>query len=57
MEFAAVAATSAGAQEIILGAQLTTRDFYKRLGYLEEGAVYADAGIEHVAMRKCHRCK
>jgi predicted GNAT family N-acyltransferase len=57
MEFAAVAATSAGAQEIILGAQLTARDFYKRLGYLEEGAVYADAGIEHVAMRKSHRCK
>ena len=52
MEFAAVAASRDGAEEIILGAQLTAREFYKRLGYIEEGAVFDDAGIPHVMMRK-----
>jgi predicted GNAT family N-acyltransferase len=52
MERAAATASRAGADEIILGAQLTARGFYERLGYVEEGAVFDDAGIPHVMMRK-----
>jgi predicted GNAT family N-acyltransferase len=52
MERAAATASRAGADEIILGAQLTARGFYERLGYVEEGAVFDDAGISHVMMRK-----
>jgi len=52
MEFAAVIAARRRAEEIILGAQLTACEFYKRLGYTEEGAVFDDAGIPHVMMRK-----
>jgi predicted GNAT family N-acyltransferase len=52
MEFAAAAASRRGADEVVLGAQLTACEFYKRLGYVEEGAVFDDAGIPHVMMRK-----
>jgi predicted GNAT family N-acyltransferase len=52
MEFAAATASRRGAEEIILGAQLAAREFYKRLGYTEEGAVFDDGGIQHVMMRK-----
>ncbi len=52
MEFAAAAASRDGAQEIILAAQFTAREFYKQLGYIEEGAVFDEAGISHVMMRK-----
>jgi predicted GNAT family N-acyltransferase len=52
MECAAATASRAGADEIILGAQLTAREFYQRLGYVEEGGVFDDAGIPHVMMRK-----
>src|SRR5262249_52822098 len=52
MEFAATTASRRGAEEIVLGAQVTACEFYKRLGYLEEGAVFDDAGIPHVMMRK-----
>lgn len=52
MEFAARTAANAGAHEIVLGAQVTARDFYKRLGYVEEGPVFEDAGLPHAMMRK-----
>jgi predicted GNAT family N-acyltransferase len=52
MEFAAATVARGGAKEVILSAQLTARGFYKRLGYVEEGAVFDDAGIPHVMMRK-----
>ncbi|WP_454642221.1 GNAT family N-acetyltransferase [Bradyrhizobium liaoningense] len=52
MEFAAVASSRDGAQEIVLAAQFTAREFYRQLGYVEEGAVFDDAGIAHVMMRK-----
>ncbi|PIT01594.1 hypothetical protein TSA1_13055 [Bradyrhizobium nitroreducens] len=55
MEHAAAAAFGAGADEIILGAQVTARGFYERLGYVEEGAEFDDAGIPHVMMRKLLR--
>src|SRR5262249_27151897 len=52
MEFATTTASGRGAEEIILGAQLTACEFYKRLGYIEEGPVFDDGGIPHVMMRK-----
>jgi predicted GNAT family N-acyltransferase len=52
MESAAATASHNGAGQIILGAQLIAREFYKRLGYVEEGAVFNDAGMPHVMMRK-----
>ncbi|MDA9430967.1 hypothetical protein XH88_04020 [Bradyrhizobium sp. CCBAU 51627] len=52
MERAAAIAFRDGADEIVLGAQLTARGFYQRLGYVEEGAPFDDAGILHVMMRK-----
>ena len=52
MEFAAEHCRDVGVTEIVLSAQLTARDFYKNLGYVEEGSVFDDAGLPHVMMRK-----
>src|SRR5262249_30736561 len=52
MEFAAETASRGSSEEIVLGAQLTARDFYARLGYVKEGCVFDDAGLPHVMMRK-----
>ena len=52
MDRAAAAASQMGAREIVLHAQLTAREFYRRLGYREEGGIFEEAGILHVAMRK-----
>jgi predicted GNAT family N-acyltransferase len=41
-----------GGREIMLHAQVQTVDFYRRLGYCEEGEVEMDAGIPHIWMRK-----
>ena len=45
-------ARKAGARRFTLGAQLTARGFYKKLGYQEVGEVFLDAGIEHIKMEK-----
>jgi predicted GNAT family N-acyltransferase len=52
MEHAGEVARSANAKEITLHAQLTAKEFYRRLGYREEGDVFEEAGIAHIAMRK-----
>jgi predicted GNAT family N-acyltransferase len=52
MQHAAEAALRMGAREIELHAQLTAREFYRRLGYRQEGGVFEEAGIPHVTMRK-----
>ena len=52
MDRAATTAAQKGAREIVLHAQLTAREFYRRLGYREEGGVFDEAGILHVSMRK-----
>jgi predicted GNAT family N-acyltransferase len=52
MGHAAEVAQALGAREIVLHAQLTARDFYLRLGYCEEGSLFEEAGIPHIAMRK-----
>ncbi len=41
-----------GAGEIELHAQLAVRGFYERAGYVAEGAVFEEAGIAHIAMRR-----
>jgi predicted GNAT family N-acyltransferase len=41
-----------GGREIVLHAQVPIIDFYRRLGYREEGEVEMDAGIPHIWMRK-----
>lgn len=40
-----------GDPDVVLHAQLGARGFYSRHGYLPEGEVFMDAGIEHIAMR------
>ncbi len=55
MQRAAEAALQMGAVEIVLHAQLAAKEFYRRLGYREEGGNFEEAGIPHVAMRKAIR--
>jgi len=52
MEFAEASAADRGVEKIVLGAQLTARDFYRRLGYVGEGPIFDDAGLPHVMMSK-----
>lgn len=39
-----------GAKRIVLDAQLTAEGFYTKLGFVREGGVFMEAGIEHVRM-------
>ena len=41
-----------GDPAVVLHAQLSARGFYERHGFLPEGQVFMDAGIEHIAMRR-----
>jgi predicted GNAT family N-acyltransferase len=52
MERAAEIARERGFEEILLHAQVTVAGFYRRLGYVEEGEPFDEAGIPHIAMRK-----
>jgi predicted GNAT family N-acyltransferase len=52
MERAAAIALGRGFAEIVLHAQVTVAGFYRRLGYVEEGDPFDEAGIPHIAMRK-----
>ncbi len=52
MQHAAAVVASRGITHIVLHAQLTARAFYARLGYREEGDVFEEAGIPHIAMRR-----
>ncbi|MDQ3721138.1 MAG: GNAT family N-acetyltransferase, partial [Actinomycetota bacterium] len=45
-------ARRAGARRIELHAQLPARELYARDGYTEQGEVFVEEGIEHVAMAK-----
>ena len=40
-----------GDAAVVLHAQLSAVGFYRRHGFVPEGAVFMDAGIEHIAMR------
>lgn len=46
------AARERGDAEIVLSAQTHAVGFYRRFGFVEEGARYMDAGIEHLDMRR-----
>ena len=35
-----------------ISAQISAINFYKKLGYIEEGDKYIEAGIEHIKMKK-----
>jgi predicted GNAT family N-acyltransferase len=52
MDRAAAIALARGFVEIVLHAQVTVAGFYRRLGYVEEGDLFEEAGIPHVSMRK-----
>ena len=39
-----------GVEHLTLGSQITAVPFYRRLGFLERGERFLDAGIEHVEM-------
>jgi predicted GNAT family N-acyltransferase len=52
MHRAAAIAADRGFTEVIVHAQIAVVGFYRRLGYVEEGEEFDDAGIPHIAMRK-----
>ncbi len=52
MDRAAAIALERGFAEIVLHAQVAVAGFYRRLGYVEEGDQFDEAGIPHIAMRK-----
>ncbi len=45
-------ARARGFAEIVLHAQVAVAGFYRQLGYVEEGDLFDEAGIPHIAMRK-----
>ena len=45
-------ARAAGAQQMVLTAQLAAMRLYERAGYTARGEVFLDAGIEHMTMEK-----
>jgi predicted GNAT family N-acyltransferase len=52
MERACTIVRQRGFVEIVLHSQVEVAAFYRRLGYVEEGDVFDEAGIAHIAMRK-----
>ena len=44
------AAKARGDREVVLHAQCSAEGFYKRLGYTARGAVFEEAGIQHIEM-------
>jgi predicted GNAT family N-acyltransferase len=52
MDRAAVIAAERGFAEIVLHAQVAVAGFYRRCGYVEEGDLFDEAGIPHIAMRR-----
>ncbi len=52
LEAAEAESRAAGAGRIVLHAQTYARSLYDRVGYRPRGAVFREAGIEHVAMEK-----
>lgn len=52
LEWLTEAARSRGIDEIVLSAQVSAINFYRRFGYTEEGDEFMDAGIPHMRMRR-----
>lgn len=45
-------AQARGDREVVLHAQVHAQSFYARAGFVAEGAVYDEAGIDHITMRR-----
>ena len=45
-------ASSRGDSEVELHAQTSAEGFYAKFGFMPVGEIYAEAGIEHITMRK-----
>lgn len=43
---------AAGARRLVLHAQIYAQPLYEQAGYMTRGAVFREAGIDHVAMEK-----
>lgn len=52
MQFAENEIKKAGGSLIEVSAQVRIKDFYKKLGYVEQGEVYLDEFCEHIKMVK-----
>jgi predicted GNAT family N-acyltransferase len=52
LEAAEAEAVTADARRMVLHAQTYARELYERAGYRARGALFREAGIEHVAMEK-----
>jgi len=52
LERLVAAARERGDKEIELFAQTHAREFYRRFGFVESGAVFEEAGIPHQVMRR-----
>jgi predicted GNAT family N-acyltransferase len=50
MEEAIRVAGAEGARALILNAQVTAAAFYRKLGFVEEGPIFDEAGIPHTRM-------
>ncbi|SDC66649.1 GNAT family N-acetyltransferase [Actinokineospora iranica] len=48
----AAALAHIGSDESVLDAQVHVRDMYTRFGYLPEGEVFDDHGVDHIRMRR-----
>ena len=46
------AARSRGVREVMLHAQTSAQNFYLRAGFAPHGAVFEEAGISHIEMRR-----
>lgn len=52
LEAAETEANNRGARRMVLHAQTYARALYEGMGYRARGAIFSEAGIEHVAMEK-----
>lgn len=44
-------AFSLGADEVVIHSQPHVVDFYKRIGFVEKGEFYKEAGLDHITMK------
>ena len=52
VEEAEIRLKAMGVKYSVLSAQLRAKEFYKKLGYIEEGETYFEEWCEHIKMRK-----
>ena len=43
-------AKKAGLKKVVLGAQIQAREFYEKIGFIPEGDIFMEAGMEHIHM-------